>query len=230
MGKAIAMFSGGKDSTFAVHIALLQGFDIAALVTFKPSSSHPWYIHRPFVEYTNLQTSLLPLKSKHIIIDVATNDKKEEVQEIKKALETLYTKIEFDYIVLGVISSDAQRMLFTEICDSIGIKLYTPFWGKDPSQHLLDIVSSNIEFIITSINAWGLPTKFLGHVIDSKLASEIIALSKRYGFNPSFEGGEAETFVIYTPLFRNHRICVEYDVTIVSEYEGYVKPKNVYVC
>ncbi|MEM0047328.1 MAG: diphthine--ammonia ligase [Ignisphaera sp.] len=224
------MFSGGKDSVFALHTALLQGFEIAALITFKPSSTHPWYVHSPFVDYTWIQARLLHMEDRHIIIDINSSDRFREQAEIRRALKDITKKIDFDYIVLGIIASDAQRMLFADICEDLGVKLYTPFWGKDPYKHLLDIISSDIKFIITSINTWGLPRVFLGRVIDYELALKIVALSKKYGFNPSFEGGEAETFVIYTPLFGAYKICIEYDIEVVSEYEGYVNPKKVSIC
>ena len=230
MLRAIAMFSGGKDSTYALHTALLQGFEIEALVTLRPVLTHPWYVHSPFTEYTRLQAKLMSMENKHIMLLLKARTKDEERAEIKKMIEDLYTKLNFDYIVLGVLASDAQRSLFLDIADSIGVKLYTPLWGRDPAQHLIDVISSGFEFIITSVNAWGLPVNFLGRVVDMEMAMKIIELSKRFSFNPSFEGGEAETFVVYTPLFRDKRICVDYELNIVSDYEGYVKPKNVYVC
>lgn len=230
MKKAVVMFSGGKDSTLALHVVLLQGFEISAIVTFVPSSNHPWYVHRPFTEYTGLQLQLLSMKEKHVTISLSSNEKVLESLEIRRSLENLYEKIPFDYIVLGVIASDAQRTLFLNICDYIGVKLYTPFWGRDPVQHLLDILNVGIEFIITTVNAWGLPVELLGQVVDFAMALKIIELSKKYGFNPSFEGGEAETFVIYTPLFREKKICIDYETHIVSYFEGYVIPKSVYIC
>lgn len=224
------MFSGGKDSTFALHTALLQGLEIAALITLKPSSAYPWYVHSPFVDYTRIQAKLLHMEDRHIVVDINSSNKLIEQVEIRRALRDIAKEIDFDYVVLGVIASDSQRMLFADICEDLGVKLYTPFWGKDPYKHLLDIISSGIEFIITSVNAWGLPKAFLGLSIDRGLALKIIELSKKYGFNPSFEGGEAETFVTYTPLFGSYKICIEYDVVAVGEYEGYVKPKNVSLC
>lgn len=230
MRRAIVMFSGGKDSVAALLIALLQGFEVSAIVTFMPLHSHPWYVHKPLVEYTHLQLKLLSIQKKHIMMPLTSKDRELERLEIKKALENLYAKIPFDYIVLGIIASDAQRTAFLDLCNSIGIKLYTPFWGKDPAQHLLDIVNIGIKFVITAVNAWGLPIEFLGRVVDFSLALRIIELSKRYGFNPSFEGGEAESFVIYTPLFKDKKICIDYEIQSISYFEGYLIPKAIYIC
>jgi uncharacterized protein (TIGR00290 family) len=228
--RAAILLSGGKDSVFALHISLLQGFDIATIVTFKPRSAYPWFIHAPFVEYTSLQLRLMSLEDKHRILEIRSEDKEEERKEILKHLENLYNSIGFDYLIAGVIASDAQRTLLLEACDRLGTKLYTPFWGKDPAKHLLDIIRANIEFIITSVNAWGLHVNYLGKIVDLELALNIIELSKRYGFNPSFEGGEAETFVIYTPLFGSKRLCIKFEKHIENEYTGFIVPKSVHIC
>ncbi|HIP65174.1 MAG TPA: ATP-binding protein, partial [Pyrodictium sp.] len=38
--------------------------------------------------------------------------------------------------------------------------------------------------------------------LDSSDVEKVIQLARVYGFNPAFEGGEAETFVVDAPLFR----------------------------
>lgn len=47
----------------------------------------------------------------------------------------------------------------------------------------------------------GLDKQWLGKVIDKRSLAELTTLSKKYGFNLTFEGGEAETLVIDCPLF-----------------------------
>jgi len=47
-----------------------------------------------------------------------------------------------------------------------------------------------------------------------------VRLSRKYGFNLSFEGGDAETLVVDAPLFK-YRLELTGRKHIVSEYEGY---------
>ncbi|MEM3244998.1 MAG: ATP-binding protein, partial [Metallosphaera sp.] len=42
--------------------------------------------------------------------------------------------------------------------------------------------------------------------------------SRKYKFNPAFEGGEAETFVLYAPLFKR-KLIVEGKPIKLGEYE-----------
>ncbi|MEM0501400.1 MAG: ATP-binding protein, partial [Ignisphaera sp.] len=56
----------------------------------------------------------------------------------------------------------------------------------------------------------------------------IVTLSRRYGFNAAFEGGEAETLVIDAPHYRS-RICIDGEILTVSEFEHMVKIKRYWL-
>jgi len=227
MVRAMVVFSGGKDSVYALHIAFLQGFNIVSLLTFLTTSPHPWYLHKPFTEYTNIQANLMGFK--HMFIELRARDRIEEENEIKNALERITSVYDFDYLVLGVIESDAQRMLFLDIADYLGLKLYIPLWRKDRKKYLIELIKNGIEFIVTSITSWGIPMNILGKIVTEHDVEEIVKRSAIYGFDPAFEGGEAESFVVYAPLFKR-RICVDSKKYIVSEYEGYIIPERIYEC
>ena len=47
----------------------------------------------------------------------------------------------------------------------------------------------------------GLEKEWLGKKIDKESLENLAALSKKYGFNLAFEGGEAETLVTDCPLY-----------------------------
>ena len=67
-------------------------------------------------------------------------------------------------------------------------------------KELLDI---NFEFIISSVSADGLDKSWIGKKISYQEIDELEQLSNKFQFNLNFEGGEAETFVINCPLFKN---------------------------
>ena len=66
-----------------------------------------------------------------------------------------------------------------------------------------DLLEHRFEFIITSISSDGLDQSWLGRKIGYSELSDLQNLSKKFQFNLNFEGGEAETFVINCPLFKN---------------------------
>jgi uncharacterized protein (TIGR00290 family) len=63
---------------------------------------------------------------------------------------------------------------------------------------LLDL---GFEFIITSVSADGLGKSWLGKKITKDDLALLENLSEKHKFNLSFEGGEAETFVVNCPIF-----------------------------
>ena len=66
-----------------------------------------------------------------------------------------------------------------------------------------ELLDNNFEFIISSVSSGGLDQSWLGKKIDYLELEKLENLSKKYQFNLNFEGGEAETFVINCPLFKN---------------------------
>jgi diphthamide synthase (EF-2-diphthine--ammonia ligase) len=52
----------------------------------------------------------------------------------------------------------------------------------------------------------GLNLCWLGKLIDFQSLEKLLSLSKKFGFNISFEGGEAETLVVSCPLYHNKRL------------------------
>jgi uncharacterized protein (TIGR00290 family) len=64
-----------------------------------------------------------------------------------------------------------------------------------------DLISSNFDFIITSVSSDGLDDSWLGKTIGKKEIEKLEGLSEKFEFNLNFEGGEAETFVTRCPLF-----------------------------
>ena len=66
-----------------------------------------------------------------------------------------------------------------------------------------DLVDSNFDFLMTTVSSGGLDESWLGKRISKSDICILNQLSKKFGFNLNFEGGEAETFVINCPLFSN---------------------------
>jgi uncharacterized protein (TIGR00290 family) len=55
--------------------------------------------------------------------------------------------------------------------------------------------------MIVGVSAMGLDKEWLGRIIDKEALVRLAQLSKKHGFNLTFEGGEAETLVLDCPLY-----------------------------
>lgn len=218
-----ALFSGGKDSTYALHLAMLKGLEITCLVTLKPLRENSWLFHYPSIDLTKLQAKALNLPQ---IFEVTSGVKGEEIRDLDRAVKEAIEKYNVKGIVVGALLSDYQRMNVMMIAEKYDLETYTPLWRKEQKEYIRDVVRHGIKFIITEINAFGLPMKFLGKEITLKDVKEIIRYAERYKFNPAFEGGEAETLVIDAPMFKK-KLNVEGRVLRISEFSGKYVIKKV---
>jgi ABC transporter with metal-binding/Fe-S-binding domain ATP-binding protein len=218
LGDACVLLSGGKDSNYALWRAVTEGLKVGCVATVRPARRDSWMFHYPLADIVRLQVSLAGLSDVHHEIRVS-GEKEVEVNELLAGLKEVVKNDDFEYLVIGGIASLYQKKRFEYVAKELGLKLYSPQWGKDPSSYLLELVESEFEFIITEAKVYGLDRRFVGVVVTKELAEEIVRRSKRFGFNPAFEGGEAETLVLYQPLFRDRRICLEGVRRSLSEFE-----------
>jgi uncharacterized protein (TIGR00290 family) len=56
--------------------------------------------------------------------------------------------------------------------------------------------------MVVSVSALGLDQEWLGRVLDDASIDELVALGKKFRFHVGLEGGEGETFVLDSPLFK----------------------------
>ncbi len=175
-----------------------------------------------------LQVKLMNLDNKFYKIEVS-GIKEKEVNELLKGLSEIIKDVDFDYIIIGGIASNYQKRRFEKIAEILGVELYSPQWGEDPSEYLIKLVKNGFEFIITEIKVYGLSREFIGTAINEEMVRKIISRSEKYGFNPAFEGGEAETLVLYQPLFGNKRLCLEGHRRSLNEFEHFLDIRDVWI-
>lgn len=209
------LFSGGKDSTYSLHWAYVKGLSVKCLITIAPRSDESWMFHYPNVELTRLQS--LALKIPQVYKRCEDVEEESEIKTLESAIIDAINLYHIEALVTGALLSDYQRMNIEMLCDELNLPVLSPLWRRDQEDYLLELLDLGIEFIITSITVMGLSPRLLGKVITQRDVEEIIASSRKYGFNAAFEGGEAETLVVNSPLFTK-RLCVKGKVVREGEY------------
>ncbi len=196
--KVCVLYSGGKDSTYALHWAVFKGFEIASLLTLIPEREDSWMFQYPNVEFTTYQAEAMGMN----IIQIHTSGEKDiELQDLYVAFKQC-KELGAQGIVTGALLSDYQRLNANIIAEKLSLKTYSPLWRKDQVKYMYELVNEGFEFIITSTSAYGFPHELLGKTIKKEDVDLIIRKAIEFGFNPAFEGGEAETYVTYAPLFK----------------------------
>ncbi|HYY92279.1 MAG TPA: diphthine--ammonia ligase [Candidatus Dormibacteraeota bacterium] len=195
--KVAVLFSGGKDSTFAVWLTQHQGWNVATLLTVRPSTTESLMFHHPNVEWTRLQAQAMDVP--HDLIEVRRNT---ELDDLGKELDRLKVDEGISGVVSGAVASDYQKTRFDDMCESIGLKSFAPLWHKDPKLLVEDLKSAGYRIIITAVAAKGMDESWLGRELSEGEWSRLERLSKTHGINLAGEGGEYESFVLDAPHFR----------------------------
>lgn len=193
------LFSGGKDSTLALHKAIAAGIKIGLLITMRPANSDSYMFHYPNTDFTNLQAKSLGIK--HVFMDTA-GEKERELDDLEGAL----VGNDVGLLVTGATYSRYQADRINAMTERLGIEHFAPLWHIEPMEELNELADS-YDAIITAVSAEGLDESFLGRRINRQVIASLVKLSRKHGINMLFEGGEAETFVLDAPLFRQ-RIAV----------------------
>jgi len=215
------LFSGGKDSTLAL-IKASREHKIECLISMISENPESYMFHVPNIFLTKYQAEAMGIP---IIQKFTKGEKEKELNDLKKAIKEAKEKFGIEGIVTGAIKSNYQYSRIKKICDELNLELISPLWQMDEAEELKEVLREGIKAIIVSVSAYPLTKDFLGKEIDETIVKKFIDFGEKFGFNPSGEGGEYETFVIDAPIFKK-RISIE-DFEIVWEgNSGYLKIKN----
>ena len=199
--KVAALFSGGKDSTFAIFQAKNEGHKIECLITIIPFSEESKLLHFPNIKLTKLQSESMQIPQ--LIIESKSIETSLEEQFLEKILLEAKKKFSIKGVVHGGILSEFQKKIFSEACEKLDLEIISPLWQKDPVTYMNSLLGSQFHFIIVSVSSAGLDDSWIGKEITKEDLKKLEKLAAKHGFNLNFEGGEAETLVIDCPLFFN---------------------------
>jgi len=184
--KAAALFSGGKDSLYAVHLVEKQGVTVDHLVSLIPSLPCP----SPHAE--NMEALKILARSmgrNHIIVDY------QGMENFVEALKGL----EVDALVAGDIFVEAHLTYLQDVCSKVGLKLLEPLYGRDTSELFHEIFGLGFKALITGVDLKFLGEEWLGFTISKETGATF--LSKIGGVDPLGENGEFHTLVLECPLY-----------------------------
>lgn len=201
----VALYTGGKDSHFALMEALRLGIVVDLLVIIVPATSDSWMFHTVNVEFSKLHADLIGVDK---VVISSGGIKETEVLEVLSRLKKLNLQPRYKYLVSGAVASKYQKERVDLIARELGLKHIAPLWGRDQKTLLLEEVKY-LSFIVTAIQAYGLSMKWLGTVINEKNVKEFLSDLEKCGVSPVGEGGEFETYVISSKLFKKGGVYVE---------------------
>lgn len=223
--KLFALYTGGKDSTAAILHAINEGYAVDALLVMRPKNPESYMFHTINLKWTYLQSISMNIP---IYYFKSSGIKEKELEDLSLAFKK-FKELGFDGVIIGAIASTYQYNRVNNVAKSADLRVYAPLWNIDQEELLNLYITYGIKFMIVSVSALGLEKKHLGWIIKTKEdIEEIIKLANKFGFNPTGEGGEYESYVIDAPIFKYYIDVVKYDIIWLGD-SGYLKIKEAYL-
>src|SRR5437667_165163 len=110
-----ALFSGGKDSTYAAYVAVQRGWELTHLLSVIPEDRDSMLFHVPNLSMTAL---LAQAMERPLLTEVA---KAGEAGELD-ALRRIFRRIDVDGVVVGASAANTRRWSSTRRCSTNGSK------------------------------------------------------------------------------------------------------------
>ena len=215
------LFSGGKDSVFAMFKAM-EGNEIVCLISVLSENKESYMFHTPNIHLTELQAKAIGIP---LLTGKTKGIKEEELVDLKKVIEKAVKKYKIQGIVTGALASNYQATRIQKICDELKIECINPLWMRNQVEYLKELISSGFEVIVTGVFAEPLTEKWLGRKIDDEAIKELAKLQKTKGINPAGEGGEIETLVLDGPIFKKKLKIIKAKTTY-NNYTGIYEIKE----
>jgi ABC transporter with metal-binding/Fe-S-binding domain ATP-binding protein len=221
--RVAVLFSGGKDSCLALHKANQRGYDIRYLLNVNPNTPDSFMFHKPDLKLLESQAEELGIE---LLIRKSKGEKENELGDLEDLIKQIKDKI--DGIVVGGIASSYQGKRIDNICKRLNLEFIAPLWDYDGDKLWKELIEEGFKVVITKIACDGLDKKWIGKVIDKKVLEDLKKLSIKYRFRIDFEGGEAESAVLFMPEFKNE-LKLDFDVVSDGDYRHFMKIKKVLV-
>ena len=187
---AACLFSGGKESLYAMQTVQKQGVEVEHLIYEIPTFSSP---HALNIEA--LKTLAESMHKSFTIVKLGADG-----DTLVKALR----KLDVDTLVAGDINVPQHLTWLSDVCSRAGgVKLLEPLFGKDTLMLFREMFLANstatFKATIIGVDTNRLGEEWLGFTLSKDTAAKF--LSKTQGVDPLGENGEYHTICVESPLY-----------------------------
>jgi diphthine-ammonia ligase len=190
---AAVLWTGGKDSSLALHEARETGMQVRCLVTFVPRDpvflAHPL----PFLEQQALAAGLPHVR---LLVNEPFNaGYVAAIRSLKRdGIGTLVT---------GDIAEVAGHSNWIDECGRrVGMRVVRPLWGREREELLQRLLALRFRVVFSCVKMQWLPDDWLGRELDYDAVEELRAIRRRNGLDLCGENGEYHTLVTDAPFLR----------------------------
>ncbi|MEC8339113.1 MAG: diphthine--ammonia ligase [Nanoarchaeota archaeon] len=215
--KLAVLYSGGKDSNYALYLAQQHGHEVSCLVSMKSENKESYMFQTPGNDFVSLQAECLDIPLIHF---ETSGEKESEVEDMKAALRQAKEEYGIEGVVSGAIKSAYQGQRVQRVCFELDLECYNPLWQIDEEEFMRSLILKKFDVMILGVFSYPLNKTWVGQKINDEILNKLSYYNKKYSLSNAFEGGEAETFVLDGPNFIK-KINIE-DMEIIEESENAV--------
>ena len=190
-----ALFSGGKDSAYATHVAMQRGWDVTHLVSILPADPASMLYHVPNLHLTPLLAEAMGIP---LVQERSDPGEDAELDALRRAIP----RTGAEGVVVGAIASDYQHSRVNRVGHELGVRVFAPLWRREPEHLLRDYLLAGMDVRFSAVSAEGLDASWLGRPLDEAAVRDLLRLRDRVGLHPCGEGGEYETLALRAPHYR----------------------------
>lgn len=206
--KVLSSWSGGKDSCYALMIALQQGLQPTALLNMMNENGKVSRSHGIPLAILEQQAAQMHLP----LVAVPASWSQYEENYIA-TLHQIKEKYAIEGVVFGDIDLEPHREWEEKVCAAANIKAFLPLWQQERILLVDEMIDNGIETLIVSCNLQ-MGEEYLGKILTKELALEL----QQKGIDPCGENGEFHTLVIDCPLFENKIQLPSFKVKTYEKY------------
>lgn len=202
----VSLFSGGKDSSWALYRALQAELAVETLLTVHPPAGS-FLFHVPATRLAGLLAESIGLPLLEVEPDVTVDAGAESGTQGDRELEPMEAELRayrdehggLGGVTAGAVASEFQTDRLQAMCDRLGCELFAPLWQVDPLTAGREMVDAGFDIRVVRVAAAGLDQSWLGRRLDHAALDELTALNEQRGVHVLGEGGEYETLVVDGP-------------------------------
>ncbi len=196
MEKAIFAWSGGKDSTLALHRVLLEKkYDVVSLLTTMSLDYDRISMHGVRRELLEAQAETIGIPLKKVYVKTSPSN----VEYEKKMSQTMlkFKSQGVNICIFGDIFLEDLRVWREEKLSQIGFTAHFPIWKIDTLKLAKEFFDLNYKAKIAVVDTKAINQSFSGREFDQSFVDDLPKTA-----DPCGENGEFHSFVYSGPIFK----------------------------
>lgn len=216
----MALISGGKDSFFNIQHCIALGHELVAVANLYPSSDADEIDSYMFqtvghniidfygecLQVPVYRQAIVGGSKNQELEYLVTQD--DEIEDLYILLKTVMEHHDIQGVSCGAILSLYQRTRVENVCGRLGLTSLAYLWQRDQLLLMSEMCSSGLDARLVKVAAIGLTAADLGKSI-TQMLPKLQKLNLMYEVHICGEGGEFETIVFDSPLFKHKKLEIE---------------------